>query len=74
MKDLIIRLLESDVVCFLLGEYAGCVFYGDDIILFSASFQQLRMMLDICTPYVDDNDLLYWLLYDQHVNLNSLDC
>ena len=47
MKDLIIRLRESGTGCFLFGEYAGCAFYADDIILLSASLKQLHMMLII---------------------------
>ena len=39
--------------CFWFGEYAGCVFYTDIILLF-VSLKHLQMMLDICTSYADD--------------------
>ena len=76
MKDLFIRLRENGMECVLFDKYTGYVFYANDTILLSALLNQLQMMLNICTSYAVDNDLLfnnlnsYCTLYGQHANLN----
>jgi len=41
-------LKHSDLGCHVRDVYFGCLFYADDILLLSASVDDLQKMLDLC--------------------------
>jgi hypothetical protein len=59
VNELIIKLEESGLGCYLHGVYAGCILYADDILLLSGSLIKLQLMLDLCYSFGYDNDLTF---------------
>ena len=41
------------------GVYTGCLAYADDLILISASVVKLQKMLDICSTYGTNLDIIF---------------
>jgi len=44
---------------FLSGEFYGCIFYADDIMLLSHSLNAMQFMLKICDDFAIDYDLKF---------------
>jgi hypothetical protein len=55
INTIIIRLQTADIGCHTKGLFAGCLLYGDDVILLSPSVLGLQRMLDVC--YSTSTDL-----------------
>ena len=58
MDVLIGNLKRSGYWCRLSGEFYGCIFYADDIMLLSHSLNAMQFMLKIC----DDLLIMTWNL------------
>ena len=53
------RLRDNDMGCKLNGYYAGCLLYADDLLLISFSVTAMQVMLDICTLFANDFDIVF---------------
>jgi len=51
INDLILLLKGNGHGCTIAGEYVGCLFFADDIMLISASIVQMQLMLHTCELY-----------------------
>ena len=49
VNSLLDSLRSSDLGCHLRGKFIGCIMYADDLLLLSASLNDLQSMLNICT-------------------------
>ena len=54
-----VLLRNSGLVCYLFGEFAGCIIYADDFIRLSGSVRQSQLMLHKCTNYAECNELSF---------------
>jgi hypothetical protein len=59
VNDLILKLRKSGFGCHICQEFVGCLFFADDILLLSASILQLQCMLDLCTEYGYEFDIVF---------------
>jgi len=51
IDDLLVRLSNANVGCFIGSNYAGALTYSDDLVLFAPTASALRKMLAICDVY-----------------------
>jgi hypothetical protein len=59
INDLIVKLRCSGFGCYLGFCYAGCLFFADDILLLSGSILHLQCMLDICSCFGAEFDIVF---------------
>ena len=59
MDELLRELLNSNVGCYMGGQFAGAFAYADDLTLLAPSVQALKLMTDICTNYAARYDVLF---------------
>lgn len=59
MDTLCERLRTSGFGCKFAGKYVGCLLYADDIMLLSVSISQMQNMLDICSQFANDFDIVF---------------
>ena len=48
INDIVVRLRDSRLGCFIADCFIGCILHADDILLVLSSITMLQRMLDIC--------------------------
>ena len=56
---LVSRLRSVNIGCKLLDVYFGCLLYADDIVLLAHSLNGMQLMLDICTNFGVEYDVIF---------------
>ena len=51
VNELISRLRNSGVGCYIYYVFTGCIFFADDTLLFSGSILHLQILLNICFDF-----------------------
>lgn len=59
VDDLSSRMNESKVGCHVSNKCVNHLSYADDMVLIAPSFRALQKLLDICTSYASDHDIIY---------------
>ena len=59
MDELLSRLIESQVGCWMGSVYAGSWAYADDLKLLAPTISALNIMLDICQKYAEEYDIAF---------------
>jgi hypothetical protein len=59
IDDLLLGLKSLNVGCFVGQLFYGCLAYADDIFLMAPTLSALRLMLNFCTLYANDNDIVF---------------
>jgi esterase/lipase superfamily enzyme len=54
-----VKLRNSGFGCHLGSVFAGCIFFADDILLLSGSVLHLQCMLDLCSDFGTEFDMLF---------------
>ena len=57
VNDMIQKLCDKSLGCYVGDVYCGCVMYADDLVLVSASVSLLQRMIDTCYNFVADTIL-----------------
>jgi len=59
MDELICRLKQSGVGCFIRDIYLGSLGYGDDLCLLAPTRSATQIMLGICEKYCKECDVMF---------------
>lgn len=59
LDDLSKRLNESDAGCNMFGKLINHLLYADDLAIMASSLQGLQQLLDICSEFAVEHDLVY---------------
>jgi Reverse transcriptase (RNA-dependent DNA polymerase) len=59
IDDLLIGLEKLGMGCFVGRHFYGCLAYADDILLLAPTVHALRIMLDYCSQFADNNNILF---------------
>ena len=74
IDDLLLELERLHLGCYVGLLYCGSIAYTDDVLLLASSLCALRVMLDYCTMYANNNSVLFNAakFHCIHFNQNSL--
>ena len=56
---LLLKLEDLHVGCYVGLLYFGCIAYADDVMLLAPSLSALHVMLDCCSDFANDNNVLF---------------
>ena len=73
IDDLSLELKSLGVGCYGGHLYFGCVAYADDIVLLAPSLVALRVMLECCSQYAVQNNILFSPTKYHCIHFNSSD-
>ena len=52
------KLAKLNVICFIGHYFYGCIAHADDVLLLAPSLNALRIILDCCSLFADEHDVL----------------
>jgi len=59
VDELLLSLSTSSYGCHVGDNFFGCIMYADDLILLSPSLSGLQCLVDICSIYAKDHNLVF---------------
>jgi len=59
IDDLLTRLSSSGVGCYVGLDFAGALFYADDIVILAPTPTAMRQLLAICDSYASEFDIIF---------------
>ena len=59
IDDLLAKLAKLNVGCYVGHYFYGCIAYADDVLLLAPSLSTLRIMLDCCSLFPDEHNVLF---------------
>ena len=59
MNDLLCQLRDQNIGCHMNSHFVGAVIYADDITLLGPTRNSVMALLDICSNYAHDNDIIF---------------
>ena len=59
MDDLIVKLSQCGVGCYIGTHFAGALAYADDIVLLAPTPSAMRKLLAVCESYALDYDISF---------------
>jgi hypothetical protein len=59
VDDLIDSLQRSGYGCYVKHTFFGCIMYADDLIIMSPSLHGLQNLLDLCSVYGNEHDIIF---------------
>ena len=59
INDLLAKLAMLNVSCYVRHYFYGCIAYADDVLLLAPLFNALHIMLDCCSLFADEHDVLF---------------
>ena len=68
--DKLLTLKDNDIGCHVGSKFCGAFAYADDIILLSPSINGLQNMLNCCSKFAIDHDVIYSTLLKVKVSLS----
>ena len=69
INEILESLKSSKKGCFLNGDFIGCIFYADDILLLSISYSEMQNMLSLCEKLSKKLDLKFNVLKSQFIRI-----